>query len=311
MKSKLQLAFAGPDLSAVLRELRARNLPHPGDPDKIITDGKARKVGAKWLEQGSNCKTSFMAMWTGGWLSLDRDTIVKLSISDFEIAPSWLLELIESLPVTLISNNTVFPEWRDGSLGKEYLPPGFADLHWSHGAFCAFKGAGHDRLVSRRWLDFGPWRLVRGKNDTSLVQFHDLDVDAKTALAQARVAHARMGISPTGGFFQKPFHYEHKLKGRYLPGLRKLDFVVNGREISESEMLDAAATRHEQALGPDQPIDSVAYTFVVEEEAHAHLHELWLRELECWAIIKGKELRLDTDYRPGAAPPDWVKRPSP
>jgi hypothetical protein len=309
MRSTLQLGFAGPDLPQILEQLRARGLPDADEPGEMTIDGRKQKVKDGWLPAAaSNCRSEFMARWKGrGWLSLDRGAIVKLAIRDFEIDPAWLLDLVESLPVTLVSNSSVYGEWRDGSLGEEYLGPGFGDLHWPHGAFCAFKGAGHDRLVSRRWLEFGPWRLLRGRNDTSLIQFHDLEVDARTALAQARPAHARMGISPTGGFIQSPYHYQYDLKGRYLAELRKLDFVVHGRKVTEREMLDAAAARHYQALGKEQPIGSVAYTFVVEEEARAHLHQLWLRALECWAIVKGKEIRLDDDYHPEADMPGWVR----
>jgi hypothetical protein len=309
MRATLDLAFAGPDLVQILEQLRARGLPSTNDPSEVTVDARIQKIKKDWLRTAaSNCKFKFMATWKDeGWLRLDRGTIVKLSIRDFEINPAWLLDLIESLPVTLVSNGSVFREWEDGSLGEQYLGPGFGDLHWPHGAFCAFKGAGHDRLVSRRWLEFGPWRLLRGRNDTSLIQFHDLEVDARTALAQARPAHARMGISPTGGFIQSPYHYQYDLKGRYLAELRKLDFVVHGRKVTEREMLDAAAARHYQALGKEQPIGSVAYTFVVEEEARAHLHQLWLRALECWAIVKGKEIRLDDDYHPEADMPGWVR----
>ena len=60
-------------------------------------------------------------------------------------------------------------------------------------------------------------------------------------------------------------------------------------------------------FGPDQPIESVAYVFISEADARRHLHELWLRELECWAFADGKEIRLDLDYRPEPpSPPGWA-----
>src|SRR5690606_11851077 len=59
-------------------------------------------------------------------------------------------------------------EWDD----LAYVAPSFADMHYPHGWACAFKGPGHDRLVSRRWLEHGPWRLIRdNENDVSFVQF--------------------------------------------------------------------------------------------------------------------------------------------
>jgi hypothetical protein len=308
MKYRLELGLAGPDLTAILEALVTQGLPRKGEPIRLTVDASPKKPAADWLARGLKCKVEFMARWDDAWISMDRDRVVKISMDDCEFDPAALLKLIETLPVTLVSAGSIHDEWEDGSLGEKYLAPGFGDLHWSHGPFCAFKEAGHERLVSRRWLEYGPWKLLRGNADVSLVQFHELGADAKTALQQARPGHERMGISPAGGFIQQPFPYRYGLKGRYLPALRKLDFVVNGRPVPELEMLEAAASRHDQILGAQKPIESVAYTFVVEEEARDHLHELWLHGLECWAIIEGKEVRLDEDYHPDASPPGWVKQ---
>ncbi|MFI1566259.1 hypothetical protein ACH4ZX_24925 [Streptomyces sp. NPDC020490] len=65
--------------------------------------------------------------------------------------------------------------------------------------------------------------------------------------------------------------------------------------------------RRTQALGPDRPVERVAYVFMDAEAAHAHLHALWLRELECWTIEQGDEIRLDTDHHAVPVKPDWVK----
>ena len=84
------------------------------------------------------------------------------------------LAWIEALPFEVCSIGSIYPdEWikLDGI--------GFGNMHSSHGWACAFRGKGHDRLVSRRWLDFGPWRVIRRPGDLTLVQFHDLDVDAE------------------------------------------------------------------------------------------------------------------------------------
>src|SRR6185436_9555656 len=123
---------------------------------------------------------------------------------------------------TICSTASLYPEWADGSPGDPYRAPNFAELHFGHGWACAFRGEGHDRLVSRRWLDFGPWKLRRGANDTSLVQFHALGVDAATALEQARIGHERMGISDSGGFIQARYVYAFELRGIYDKARREL-----------------------------------------------------------------------------------------
>ncbi len=201
------------------------------------------------------------------------------------------------------------PTWKKNlSLKDKYGGFGFADGMGRHGYACAFKGNAHERLVSRRWLKYGPWHVLRDEeNDVSVVQFHELDVDPETAFHQAWPGHEKMGISDSGGFLQTDFVYELDWKGFYLNEERVLEVVVTGREVSQLEMLEACALRHYQQLGPEKPLDNVRFIFPLEEEAQANLHELWLRELECWAIIEGKKVRLDTDYHPEPDKPKWVK----
>jgi hypothetical protein len=44
-------------------------------------------------------------------------------------------------------------------------------------------------------------------------------------------------------------------------------------------------------------------------DARRYLHELWLRELECWCIdAQGREVRLDDGYQPERIVPEWVER---
>jgi hypothetical protein len=308
MKTRFEVAFAATDVAEILRKLHAMRLPASDLPARVWSDGKERKIGDDWLERWMlAAKLDAIARWSdGARVRFDRNSIVKMTLEGYTVETKRTLRLAADLPFTVGSNSSLYPAWEDGSVGEKYSAPSFGDLHWPHGWACFFKGDGHRRLVSRRWIDFGPWRVVRGAGDTTMVQFHDLEADAETALEQAKPAHRRMGISREGGFIQTGFVYAHELEGRYFAEKRRLDIVVNGRSVSQSEMLDACALRLYQRLGPDKPVDNVAYTFVREEEARAHLHELWLRELECWAIVKGREVRLDLDYHPTPTPPAWV-----
>jgi len=118
-----------------------------------------------------------------------------------------------------------------------------------------------------------------------------------------------MGISSTGGFIQTGLVYCYDWEGTYLPADQVLEIVVHGREVEQREMLEACALRHYQALGEDKPLKNVRYVFMTEDQARAHLHELWLRALECWAIVGGQKVRLDADYEPPAPEkPEWVKQ---
>lgn len=186
---------------------------------------------------------------------------------------------------------------------------GFSNRHVGHGWACAFRGPGHDRLVSRRWLDFGPWRVVRRPGDLSLVQFHDLEVDPTTAAAQALPGHERMGISEIGGYLQMPYPFTKDVEGLYAAESRTLEIIVPpGDKVDQVYMQDACAVRYQHRVSPpaERPIDHIAYVFLHEDDARAHLHELWLRELEVWVADGDGKRRLDLDYRPTPSKPAWV-----
>jgi hypothetical protein len=167
--------------------------------------------------------------------------------------------------------------------------------------------------VSRRWLDFGPWRVIRRPNDTTFIQFHDLALtDPAEAYTQAAPGLERMGNSPIGGHIG--FHKERMIasagKGLYSPSQRLLEVVVGpGNEVRQGDMLCNCALRlhHKETQPATGRIERIAYVFVDEGDARAHLHELWLRELECWVADDRGKRRLDLDYHPVPSPPAWVR----
>jgi hypothetical protein len=298
----LEPALSGPDTSALARALADQRLVPEKPP--VDVGGSSATATANWPAALSDASEVILRWDDGTTLAVLGRDIVKLTYDGFEGGVTETLQSLSRLPFTIASFKTMYPTWRSE---YGYRPPTFGDLHWRHGWACAFKGDGHGRLVSRRWLDFGPWRVLRGDDDTTLIQFHDLEADAETALEQARPGHERMGVSDSGGFIQSGYVYAQDLSGLYSPDERSLKVLVFDREISQRELLDAAAARYYQALGPDRPIGAVAYVFVEEEEARANLHELWLREFECWAFVDGVETRLDEGYEPKPDPPPWVR----
>lgn len=282
-------------------------------PKELYVDEKEPPTNSSLEELLSKSKREFYALWPdASSRNRDRNSVsicaeepAAIRIANYFTRAEEVLSLIEELPGTLFAMNSVWPdEWPDDRTVRRY---GFGNGHTDLGWGCAFKGEGHDRLVSRRWLDYGPWRVLRGKNDTTLIQFHDLSLGPEESFAQARIAHDRMGISRQGGFIQRPVVYFNELKGLYDAATRTFKMVVHGRELSQAEMLDAATYGIEMRTDPKTPIDHVAYVFIEEAEAQKHLHELWLRGLQCIAIRNGAELRLDEAYHPTPDPPDWVK----
>src|SRR5262245_37580043 len=132
MKTNFELAFSGPDNLAILKHLQAVGLPVTGVPAEIRSDAKERKVTAAWVDRwAAKCKFYIMADWTNaGWLRLDRDTIVKLSLRDYTVDTRGVLNLVQDIPFQIGSNSSLYPQWDDGALGEKYLAPSFGDLHW-------------------------------------------------------------------------------------------------------------------------------------------------------------------------------------
>jgi hypothetical protein len=223
-----------------------------------------------------------------------KDSMVKLSLPT-KLRVDDVLAFLETLPFEIATFASIHPGW----VRAGYEQPSLGGMHYPLGWACAFRGAGHDRLVSSRWLDHaGPWKLHR-RGDLTLVQLHDLGADAETALAQAKPAHARMGYTDTGGWIAPHHRYEHDLGGVYLAKLATHRIIVAEREVTQREMLDACALRRERRHAAKDPIDQVGFVFTSREGAERHLRELWLRELECIAITDTGEVRLDDTYDPG------------
>jgi len=182
-----------------------------------------------------------------------------------------------------------------------------------HGVMCAFRGRGHRELVSRRWLDYGPWRTIRDETtDTTYVQFHDYQADSQTALDQAGPGWQHMGISNNGGFLQSNYPFRYEWKGNYVPDQKLFRVIVAfDGEVNEDRLTEACALRRDQMLGPDKPIDNVAFVFLDPTVAHRHLHNLWLRDLQCRTFDRSTpdapEIRLDNTYEPPPpVKPQWV-----
>jgi hypothetical protein len=237
-----------------------------------------------------------------GRLWIEPGVYVRFDYMDVEqLDIARALEVLADVPFTIAAFDTVH-DW------EGYQQLGWGDGHQSLGWGAAFKGRGHDRLVSRHWLDGGPFKVWRGANDVSLVQFHALDADATTALEQASVGHREIGISDDTGFLQSDFVYQLDLRGLYVPETKTIKVVVLGRDIPNRELLEWAATR---AVGrgdyPAGTIEHVAYIFPDEAEGRAALPRLWRYGHECWVIRDGIELRIDDTYSPPDTTPAWAR----
>ncbi|MFF9436500.1 hypothetical protein ACF1BP_22505 [Streptomyces sp. NPDC014735] len=293
----LGLALAGPDPTGLAHMLRKQWF-HSETPQRLLVDHHPVEPSEEWLDRYAHASRSVAAFFgPGRSLVLHQGELAKATF-DFDGGPEQLAETLRRYPFDIASFRSRHREWK---MKEIYSAPGFGGSHYPHGWACAFRGDGHQRLVSRRWLESGPWRLHRAPDDTTLAQFHDLGLDASAALEQARPAHRRMGHSDEGGFLHEPYRFRNELKGFYDAGRRVLKIVILGRTVSSVEMRDACAIRGDSRSTTETPLDNIAFVFIDPDAAHTHLPRLWPYGLECWTIIHGHETRLDTDTPPEAA----------
>jgi len=295
--------MSGPDQPAIVDALVAEGLAPQGVPEKVSIGAKDRPGSPLWASQLPDKVKE--ASWPGGvdFITVDPLGVVKVHLSKFVLDVGDILPRLARVPFEVAAFGHYYPEWTLQKLKTT----SFADGHFPHGWGCAFRGAGHDRLVSTRWLAHGgPWLLHQGPDRTSLVQFHAVDANTKTAWEQAKPGHKKMGISDVGGYLSPRHRSVTELKGLYIPEERLMKIIVHGRTVPPREMLDAVFAIRTRASAPAQPLSGIAYVFVQEKEAAAHLHDLWLHGLECRVVRNGVEVRDDLDYEPPPSRPAWA-----
>jgi len=330
---KFALGLSGADPRVLYQQAVATGFAGDGSPEMLLPS-KATEVGSGWVADRLPIPQpargdGFSARWARGdmsnqgavsWRSCQPVGLSRLGrLPDVALA----LQLLLRQDFRVCSSSGSDGTWSQDRSLRRQLVYGFDNGHYSHGWMCAFRGEGHDSLVSRRWLDHGPWALIRDEeHDISLILFHDPDErDPYIQAEQALPGHIRMGNHDEGGFIREGvdpetgafratggYRFRNDLQGIYVAADRTFRIIVTGRDVSQREMLDAAAYRLHQRDDPDHPVDNVAFIFMEAERAHAHLHQLWLRELQCRTIVAGEEVRLDADYHAEPpTPPEWVQ----
>lgn len=304
MRVSLQISLSGDNMPALF-EAVARELFGSATPAWVMIDGTEQKPWDGWQKEApSRARSSANAHFDADrFVSIDPQYVVKAKTPwDLDIAR--LSELLSRLSWTLAAVRGIYPEWDE--VPELRLPlKSFGNMHYGYGSFAAFRGAGHDRLVSRRWADHGgPWLTHRPGHDISLLQLHDLRADARTANAQVRRAQERLGPGDDAGLLQPNFKRRLTLDIQHSERDRRASIVVDPkRTVSPREMLEAAALRGTSVLGSDRHIDAVGFVYIDEDHARRDLHELWLRGLECWTYIAGRETRIDEGYVPPPSRP--------
>ena len=306
-------------MKTICRDLKPFNKRLPS----MVTDGFDEHIDTEnWIDKLiPQYERSLNAYWgydyvgeyEEGFINYDlKEEVVTLKITDFElISAENIIKMLAPLPWTVANFYQITREggWR------EYRAPRFGNGHGGLGWACAFKGSGHDRLVSRRWLDYHTWYLIRDeKHDVSFVQFHEIDADPAIALEQAMGGHRAMGkgfINKTHPFSNHPekIYFEKELRGIYFDSTGELHVVIPaGVPVTLEQMNDYCAAKY-YSYFEQGTVKKLAFVFIEGKEAEPYLHDLWLRDIECLGIDPtGERYKVDENYHPDYEPPQWVKK---
>ena len=309
-KVLLEVAFLCADHIALLRSLIEAGMVSATPPDEVGIHGpRLKEVPPDWVTVDFHGKT-LTAYWNdGSYVSVSGPDLVFVSTRNYQLDVNDLAARLAN--VEFEAANFCEIRWWDNPKGPAYKSPDGKVGTYRLGFAVAYRGKGHDRAMSRRWLDRGPWRVLRGANDTTFPQFHDESADVVTSLEQAKPCHAQMSDRAQAPLPLREAYAAGAVpvQGTDLALERKYKLSVAGRRVSRLEMREVVAARYYQLLGPDRPIDNVLYTFMDKAELEEVLPDLWLYGLEAQYRDAAGLHRMDDSYVPPPyEKPDWVKR---
>lgn len=308
-----QMSLSGADPRAIVEALIASKFAGEGTPSELMRLATDLPVES-WRVELARLPDDLDICWDGpgspGEISIKSNAVVCAQRSHVELEPESLVEILEALPFDIAVVGNRFVDWEDEDVLGEYLGPTLAPGHYPLGLAIALKSDGYRRLVSRQWLDYGPWCLVSSGNLT-VIFFHDVYAEAAEALKQARPGHRAMGPGPEGGWVHPDFQFSGEHSGLYDAEDREYVWVLAGRDPEPRELLEHCAVRNQQALGPDKPVERVAVVMPEEPRARRWVHQMWLRDIDLRTFVGGREISLTAGYEPPPpVPPAWVRERS-
>ncbi|MEA5415868.1 hypothetical protein [Synechococcus sp. BA-132 BA5] len=296
MLAELQLNLSGAEPRHLVEcALTAGFLP--ATPPTAVRIGGAKVKDARLLGEMVAGNDELSVTWGEDAIlqySRARDHLT-LHRSRCEVSAESLVALLRDMPFEACTTSTLDPSWWQG--------------HDSiHGWAFAIKGEGH-RLVSQRVIDRGPWRLHRD-GDLTVFQFHDLDVDEGTALAQAAPGHALLAPMWQGGHYAgqswafKSNAYDYKPQF-YERATQTSVLLIHEGEAPRRTIGIAAGSRIHQLF--TEQVSRVRIVYMDEEAAKRQLEMLWLYSIESYAMTGKGEIRIDAGYVPLEVDlPSWV-----
>jgi hypothetical protein len=309
VEGRLSLRFCTTDIERTVGAMLACDLSpgRRGDPAAEVVMRIDRSTWPEWERRFAEGDCDFRLDWDTAWISGFDERCATLARWPFHFSPRSVQDLLPQIPFDYVTAIVPDPEWWSDPRPPGRTGPG--EGHGKHGWMIAFRGeAGHARMGSRRILDRGPWRVLRDEqHDITMLQLFDLQADEQTAWRQFMPGQHRIGMSLEGAFINLSMQIAELAPTHYLPEQRVSIVLVQEREVSPREMLEATAVKLLQPY-PGQPVDQVRFVFLDEQTARRQLYDLWVRGLEVHAFVDGSQVRLDDGFEPPSyEPPDWVR----
>lgn len=187
--------FEGPDLLAIVEAVRALGwaLDEYDDEPLMWLDGEELPEVEELAAALGRAQREVLLGYDRYPRTLKLDLVrraVQAGNTDVSIDMTRLAEQLGAVPFEVASFGSRYQTaWDMRVAGDPHLT--LAAGHDPMGWAVAFRGRGHERFPSRRWLETGPWKVWTGPEDVTVVQLHALDADASTALAQAAPGYQR------------------------------------------------------------------------------------------------------------------------
>ena len=257
---------------------------------------------AKWESELVTSPGDSSVWWGEGANDYVLRNDTKLDVIAFPIrtplkSDADAIALFEAMPFTVA---TMGPAGDHNPKSKWF--PGHIKLGWG----VAFRGAGHEIMMSRRWIARGPWRAIERPGDLTILQVHPFD-GARAEVDRLIVAASAALYWRTGGEITR---HAEPVKGLYTATSRTFEIVVPPNAAVSTEQMNSARALRDQKKAVD-PIERVAFVFIDETDARRQLDDLWVRDLEVWYVDGSGRHRLDDTYKPPPrTQPAWIEKRS-
>lgn len=180
------VTLSGPDMASLAAALLER-MPYARAEPSGTREQLAPRPIANWTSRLLADEVEDITVEWGGYQIGRGPTAISVRIPGPPDAEQ-VVNTFSDLPFELAVLANLHDEWPESDYRAPAIGPDHALLGWG----MIFKGAAHENaVVSRRWLAHGPFRTRTGRQDTTLVQFHELGVDGLAALEQAKPGQSR------------------------------------------------------------------------------------------------------------------------